>query len=77
MSAPTPAMEPAVEQAVPSPCINVCRMQPATGWCEGCARTLAEIAAWGQLSDASKRHIWQQLPHRRAQVAHASGRAPE
>ncbi|MGA1318970.1 MAG: DUF1289 domain-containing protein, partial [Rubrivivax sp.] len=30
--------------AVPSPCINVCRIEPASGWCEGCARTLEEIA---------------------------------
>ena len=30
----------------PSPCINVCRMDAASGLCEGCARTLAEIAGW-------------------------------
>ena len=29
---------------VPSPCISVCRMDERTGWCEGCLRTLAEIA---------------------------------
>ncbi len=51
--------------AVPSPCINVCRMDAATGWCEGCQRTLAEIAAWGGLSDADKRAVWQALPARR------------
>jgi predicted Fe-S protein YdhL (DUF1289 family) len=52
--------------AVPSPCINVCRMHAATGWCEGCRRTLAEIAAWGGMDDAGKRAVWQQLPARRA-----------
>jgi predicted Fe-S protein YdhL (DUF1289 family) len=31
---------------VPSPCINVCRMSAATGLCEGCFRTLDEIACW-------------------------------
>ena len=51
--------------AVPSPCINVCRMDAATGWCEGCQRTLAEIAGWGGLSDADKRAIWSALPARR------------
>ena len=25
---------------VPSPCTDVCRMDEASGWCEGCARTL-------------------------------------
>jgi predicted Fe-S protein YdhL (DUF1289 family) len=34
-------------EAVPSPCISVCRMDAATGLCEGCFRTLDEIAAWG------------------------------
>ena len=32
---------------VPSPCISVCRMDAVTGWCEGCFRTLDEIAGWG------------------------------
>jgi predicted Fe-S protein YdhL (DUF1289 family) len=49
----------------PSPCINVCRMDGATGWCEGCQRTLQEIAAWGGLGEAGKRAIWQALPARR------------
>jgi predicted Fe-S protein YdhL (DUF1289 family) len=40
-------------------------MDAATGWCEGCQRTLAEIAAWGGLSDADKRAVWQALPARR------------
>jgi predicted Fe-S protein YdhL (DUF1289 family) len=31
---------------VPSPCINVCRMDDATGLCAGCYRTLDEIACW-------------------------------
>ncbi len=50
---------------VPSPCVNVCRMDDATGWCEGCQRTLAEIAAWGGLDDTAKRAVWQALPARR------------
>lgn len=51
---------------VPSPCINVCRMNPSTGWCEGCGRTIDEIAAWGRLDDDAKRAVWAQLPQRRA-----------
>ena len=50
---------------LPSPCINVCRMDAATGWCEGCQRTLSEIAAWSGLSDADKRVVWRALPARR------------
>ena len=52
---------------VPSPCINVCRMDAASGWCEGCLRTLDEIALWGQLDDAGKLAIRAQLPARRLQ----------
>ena len=51
--------------AVPSPCTQVCAIDPATGWCSGCLRSLDEIAAWGGLDDAGKRAICQQLPARR------------
>ncbi|AKJ31380.1 DUF1289 domain-containing protein [Caldimonas brevitalea] len=51
---------------VPSPCVNVCRINPRTGWCEGCARTLDEIAAWSTMSDADKQRVWSRLPQRRA-----------
>lgn len=54
-----------VDLAVPSPCVNVCRMHDATGWCEGCKRTLDEIAAWSTLDDAMKRVVWRQLRLRR------------
>ena len=50
---------------IPSPCINVCRMDAATGWCEGCQRTLQEIATWSGLADADKRAVWQALLARR------------
>lgn len=49
-----------------SPCINVCRMHAATGWCEGCARSLDEIAAWSRADEASKRAILARLPERQA-----------
>ncbi len=43
---------------VPSPCLSVCRMTKGTALCDGCFRTLDEIAAWGQMSDAGKRAVW-------------------
>lgn len=49
---------------VPSPCVDVCRLHAPTGWCEGCARTIDEIAAWGRLDDESRRRVWSQLPLR-------------
>lgn len=54
--------------SVPSPCVDVCRMHAATGWCEGCARTIDEIAAWSRLDDAAKREVWAQLEARRAEL---------
>lgn len=50
--------------AVPSPCVNVCRLDESQGLCVGCRRTLAEIGAWSRLSDADKLAIWAQLPER-------------
>jgi predicted Fe-S protein YdhL (DUF1289 family) len=51
---------------VPSPCVNVCRMNAATGLCEGCLRSISEIAAWSQLDDQDKRAVWQHIALRRA-----------
>jgi uncharacterized protein len=49
---------------VPSPCANICKIDPASDVCLGCRRTLAEIAAWSRMSDADKRIVWLQLPGR-------------
>ncbi len=49
---------------VPSPCISVCRMDPRTQWCEGCFRTLDEIAAWSRMEDQGKREIWETIAQR-------------
>lgn len=53
------------EGRVASPCINICRMHEATGFCEGCARTITEIAGWGQAGDADRIRILALLPPRR------------
>ncbi|WP_139826345.1 DUF1289 domain-containing protein [Derxia lacustris] len=49
---------------LPSPCRAVCRIDAASGLCEGCLRTLDEIAGWSALSPAAKRALWAQLPLR-------------
>lgn len=55
---------------VPSPCINVCKMQSQAigeqAFCVACYRSLAEIAAWSTMLDADKFSVWQQLETRRA-----------
>ena len=52
-----------------SPCINICRMHAATGWCEGCARTIDEIA------EAARQRVWALLPARQAVLRAALGPA--
>jgi len=53
-------------EEVASPCINVCRMNPDTGLCDGCLRTLAEIAAWSGMSADEKREVLASLAARGA-----------
>ncbi|MBV8834962.1 MAG: DUF1289 domain-containing protein [Alphaproteobacteria bacterium] len=58
-----------------SPCTKVCTMDPRSGLCRGCGRTLDEIARWGALSEAERLSIMAQLPQRldadaRTRVAH-------
>ena len=50
---------------VASPCTNVCQLNPRTGWCEGCARTMDEITRWPLVSDDERRAILARLPERR------------
>jgi predicted Fe-S protein YdhL (DUF1289 family) len=50
-------------------------MDAKSGLCEGCARTLDEIAAWSVMDDADKQAVWDQLPQRRQVLAAAQGRS--
>lgn len=52
--------------AISSPCIKLCVVNPVSKRCEGCGRTLAEIAQWSRLSEAERRAIMAQLPKRLA-----------
>jgi len=61
-------MNPEQQTPVPSTCINVCRMVPATGLCEGCLRTIDEIVAWGRADDDTKRAVWAEIRRREAQL---------
>lgn len=50
---------------VPSPCISICKMDTGTGLCEGCWRTIDEIARWAHMNDDQKRAVWEELSLRR------------
>lgn len=51
---------------VPSPCVSVCCMQPDTGLCQGCLRSIDEIATWSRLPAAAKRAVWAAIAQRAA-----------
>ncbi len=50
---------------VPSPCVDVCRMDEATGLCAGCLRTLDEIACWSGYTREEKLAVRAKLAARR------------
>ena len=52
-------------EGVASPCTNVCKMSPVTGYCEGCRRTIAEIAGWSEYDDGRKLAVLARLPARK------------
>lgn len=48
-----------------TPCIQVCKLDPASGFCLGCSRTIEEIAAWPKLSREEKRLVYAELEKRK------------
>ncbi|CAG9219422.1 conserved hypothetical protein [Paraburkholderia tropica] len=60
------AFNSASAMGTPSPCISVCRMHEPSGLCEGCLRTIDEIALWSTFDDAAKRAVWDAIETRHA-----------
>ena len=48
-----------------SPCIGICLIDPATLYCRGCLRSVAEIASWYSATNAEKRAMLRLLEARR------------
>jgi predicted Fe-S protein YdhL (DUF1289 family) len=47
-----------------SPCVKICVIDPQSGLCEDCGRTLQEIAQWARLSEAERLAIMARLEER-------------
>jgi predicted Fe-S protein YdhL (DUF1289 family) len=62
-----------------SPCSNVCLMDEASGLCQGCWRTLAEIGAWGTAGEQERQAILAEIAGRRDRLGrdHRDGHLPE
>jgi predicted Fe-S protein YdhL (DUF1289 family) len=54
-----------------SPCILVCSLDPASGYCIGCGRTGAEIGSWIRYNDEERQAVMDALPARLAHMATA------
>jgi predicted Fe-S protein YdhL (DUF1289 family) len=66
---PTPTLalpsEGGGKDEIASPCINVCRMDARTGLCEGCFRTIDEIACWSGATREEKLAVLAKLEARK------------
>ena len=48
-----------------TPCIQICKLDPVSGYCLGCSRTIEEIAAWSRLNREEKRLVYAELEKRK------------
>lgn len=47
-----------------TPCIAVCVIDPKSGLCLGCGRTLAEIGSWSAMASTERLTLMAELPQR-------------
>ena len=52
--------------SIETPCIAVCMIEPTTGLCSGCGRTLPEIARWHKMDSAERLAVMEGLAARMA-----------
>ncbi|BBE71864.1 DUF1289 domain-containing protein [Oharaeibacter diazotrophicus] len=52
--------------SVSTPCVKLCTIDPVSGLCRGCRRTLDEIARWGSMSERERRALMAALTARGA-----------
>ncbi|WP_027133793.1 DUF1289 domain-containing protein [Geminicoccus roseus] len=60
------AAPPVAETWLTSPCVGICQMDRATGWCGGCGRSEKELAGWRDMAAFAQRAVWMDLPRRKA-----------
>lgn len=54
------------QEEVQSPCIGVCSMSEATGFCHGCYRTIDEIKAWWDMNVSEQKSLLLTLDERQS-----------
>jgi len=58
-----------------SPCVGLCTLDPDSGYCRGCLRSIDEIASWPRLDAEAKRRVISTLDARKAEAQ--GSHAPE
>jgi predicted Fe-S protein YdhL (DUF1289 family) len=51
---------------IQSPCVGVCALNDATGFCQGCYRTVEEIREWWNMSHEERAKTASELDQRMA-----------
>lgn len=50
-----------------TPCVAVCAIDPKSGFCMGCYRTMKEIAGWGRMTEDERKAMQPVLDARKAE----------
>jgi predicted Fe-S protein YdhL (DUF1289 family) len=58
-----------------TPCVKICVVDPLSGLCIGCGRTIAEISLWPEMTDEQRRAVMSGLPARTAATRTRMARA--
>jgi predicted Fe-S protein YdhL (DUF1289 family) len=53
-----------VPALIETPCEKICVLDPVSGLCSGCGRSLSEIERWTAYSDGERSRIMAELPGR-------------
>ena len=60
---------------VPTPCINVCVLDPLSALCIGCGRTGEEITAWATMSETERLDVAAELGQRLTEARSRAARS--
>ena len=56
-----------IQEEIQSPCIGVCSVDDASGYCYGCYRTIEEIKGWWDMSQSEQKTLLSALETRQNQ----------
>ncbi|MCW5622833.1 MAG: DUF1289 domain-containing protein [Burkholderiales bacterium] len=53
---------------VPSPCVKICTLDPLTGICRGCYRSIDEITEWVEYTPQEKLAVLERIAQRKKEA---------